>query len=141
MHKKSTAVAIFLLASLIGPVIAYLSRGAIGTNSFLYDLVGLLWPTQPLALAEASMGTYLAVALAAGANAVLFLIMGLVVVALMKRPATLWVPYIIVCVLLLLVASWGSGFSTKHFNWIAFAVALAFYANVFVRQLVAEQSR
>jgi hypothetical protein len=134
MYRMPFSVCVFVVASLFGPLIRLLTPYANFDGSvsdrisrFVYDLVLLLWPAQPVAVMEASIGRLAATMLALGANVLLFGVIGFVVGMSPKRGV--WVAsYVSTCVLVLWVGLWGDGFSVAHFNWFAFVVALTLYA-------------
>lgn len=134
MKKEFYGMIVFGLVALIGPLLGLLMRGV----DFFYDLVFLLWPAQPLAVIEASIGSFLATSLAIVVNVVIFSVVGLLVGAIVKKTQWLIALYGVVAALILLLALWGSGFSAAHFSWLAFVVALAVYATPF--WLVARRS-
>ena len=135
MHGTFFAVGVFALASFFGPFVRLLTPyskfdGSVSDriSQFGYDLVLLLWPAQPIAVMEASVGKLFAVAMALSANILLFTIIGFFAGISAKRSVWLGANYVIVCGLVLLVALWGTGYSLAHLNWVALITAFAFYA-------------
>src|ERR1700757_4237388 len=99
----------FLLAALVGPALALVnsvlsfSLGPGGTSSRLggvmSDLVLLLWPFQVVGIAEASLGTGWAIAIAVVANLALFLAIGAAAAGVAKNGAIM----LGICLLLFVV--------------------------------------
>jgi hypothetical protein len=123
---------IFALAGLVGPLLRWAtwppsppSAGWLG--NFVYDLVLLLWPTQPLAVMEASVGTLAGAAISVTANILLFVVIGMLAGALAKTAVRLSLVYLVVCVMIVLVFVWSVGFNFSYLNVIALVVALALY--------------
>lgn len=127
---------IFSAAALVGPLI----RLAIwppsdpgGTISlhferFLYDFILLIWPTQPLAVMEESVGTFAAAAVAVGANVILFALAGIGIGAAGRRRSGLVASYGLVCALVIASELWGAGSDPEFVNLTALLLALGFYA-------------
>jgi hypothetical protein len=95
-------------------------------SSFLYDFVLLLWPTQPMAMANLGRGA--AAALSVGANLLLFTALGVVVGILGRTCTRTIVGYIVVCGLIFWFDLWGAGFSFEYLNLLALEGALFVYA-------------
>ena len=142
------SVLIFVASALAGPLIRFamwppskLEQG-FSIGDFVYDLVLLLWPTQPLAVIEVSVGAFLAVAVSVGANILLFAAAGIVAGISASWPARLLSVYLAICVMLLILALWSAGFSFAHLNMIALSVAFVLYAFPFWAVFrLAEKSR
>ena len=127
------SVFIFALAGIGGPMLRWLtwppgpsSAGAI--SDLIYDLVLLIWPTQPLASIEISAGTNLAILFAVLANIAVFGLLGLLAGALAKTAIQLSSAYLAVCVMIIVMAVWSIGLGFSHVDMIALVVALALYA-------------
>jgi hypothetical protein len=126
---------VFVVMALVGPLIRLLTwpssrvGGVLseGVGTFIYELVLLLWPTQPLAVMEVTIGQVAAIGLAIGANVALFALLGLATVAALRRDL-LKVMYIAVCVVVVICAVWWAGFSVSEVHWFAVVSALALYA-------------
>lgn len=102
------------------------STGAI--SDLIYDLVLLIWPTQPLASIEISAGTNLAILFSVLANIAVFGLLGLLAGALAKTAIQLSSAYLAVCVMIIVMAVWSIGLGFSHVDMIALVVALALYA-------------
>jgi len=127
------SVTIFALVGLIGPLLRWATWPLLPTSAgsfgnFLYDLVLLLWPTQPLAVVETSMSPLAAIAISVAANVLLFTIVGMLAGALARSVIQLSSVYLAVCVIIVLVGVWSVGLSFSYLNIIALVVALGFYA-------------
>jgi hypothetical protein len=143
--RKVIPVSVFAAAALTGPLIRYVAWppskiGQIGSfrlDVFIYDLVFLLWPTQMLAVIEASLGSFVAAAVAVGANVVLYGAIGMLVGVTAGRRSAVLVLYLFVSTLVTLFALWGAGFGLAHLNVPALGIALILYAVPFwlVRKL------
>lgn len=131
-----SATLIFAIAGLFGPAIRLItwppSKFASGSSpsfsEFIYQLVFLLWPAQPLAVMEANMDRALALSLAVGTNVFLFSIAGVAAALVARRRFSFAILYLAVCGLVLLLAMWGAGFSFAHVNMLALITALLLYA-------------
>jgi hypothetical protein len=99
--------------------------------SFASDLVFLIWPTQMLAVMEATSGPVVAATLALTTNVVLFGLLGLAVAMFASCARGYAFAYGLVTALIVLLAFWGAGFSTAHLNAAALLVALLIYATPF----------
>jgi len=137
MRIVSQSLVIFALSGLAGPLLRWAtwppsptSKGPLG--NLVYDLVLLLWPTQPLAVLEASMGSPAAIALSVTANVVLFGVIGILAGALARNVIGLSSVYVAVCVLVLVVVFWSVGVTLSYLNLIALVVALVLYAVPFI---------
>ena len=138
-------VGVFAAAALIGPLVRYVAWppsqiGEIASfrlDIFIYDLVFLLWPTQMLAVMEASVGVFAAAAVAVGANVLLYGAIGLLVGVTAGRRTAILALYLFVGALVTLFALWDAGFGIAHLNVPALGVALTLYAIPFwvVRKL------
>lgn len=131
MRRLALAVLIFVAASLIGPLVRWLtwppsSRGDVA--DFMYGLILLLWPAQPISVIEASTGTLVAIATSVVANVVLFGVVGVFAGAFGKKRAALVVLYIGTLSLLVVFAVWAFGLSFTYSEILALLVAAALYA-------------
>ncbi|MDH5641586.1 MAG: hypothetical protein OEY28_09855, partial [Nitrospira sp.] len=81
--------------ALVGPLVRVLTLppSQNSVENFVYHLVILIWPTQPLGAYEAAIGTTAALVLSVGANITLFVIVGLVVGVIGERWIVLLVSY------------------------------------------------
>ena len=135
----ANAVVVFMMAALVGPLISLatwpLDRLLLtkwpSIGSFLYELVSLLWPTQPLGVIEHSSGTAIAFLITVGGNVVLFGMLGLAVGAAARWTFVLLGIYLLVAALICLLALWGAGFDFAYLNIFALAIVLAFHAFLF----------
>jgi hypothetical protein len=115
----------FLLSGCMGPLIrlAFWWTSPYWAGApFVDDLVWLLWPTNMLAVIEASIGTPLAVSIAIGSNLILYGIVGLIVACIGR-----WTFLLLICWVACLgaLAGWawiGSGEALTHLDWRALLV-------------------
>jgi hypothetical protein len=136
MNSILRSTVVFAGAGLLGPLFRLAawppSRFDVlvpkSVSNFLYDFVLLLWPTQPMAAVEVNIGRLAAVALAVGANLLLFAALGAAVGTLARTRARLIVGYAVVSGLILCFDLWGAGFSLAYLNVLALVVALILYA-------------
>ena len=128
MSRTVKSLLVFTGAGLLGPLVWSVVRHPSRVESFISDLVFLLWPTQPMGVIETNVGAPRALAVTIGGNLVLFAIIGLIVGLLAKTRGRLVVAYVVVSLLLFMWAFWGAGFSFAHLGVLALAVALLVYA-------------
>jgi hypothetical protein len=139
-HRVLTAGAVFSIWALAGPLLRLAtwppspptSGGSESGVDFLYDLVLLLWPTQPLAVIEASVGTTVGVIVAVLANVVSFAVLGMLVGATAKHRSRLFTIYICVALLLAFFDFFAAGFSASYMSISALIVAISLYAIPFI---------
>lgn len=132
--------AVFALWALAGPLLRLATwppslpkpGGSESGGDFLYDLLLLLWPTQPLAVIEASVGTVMGVVIAVLANVVLFAAIGMLIGTLAKHRSRLIAMYVVVAALLTLLASFAAGFSASQVSFGALIAAILLYAIPFI---------
>jgi len=130
------SILIFVASSFAGPLVRWATwppKATGGFADFMYDLVLLLWPTQPLTVVEASAGTFAAIVLSVGANALLFGVVGALAGILGSKRAALLALYMAACAMLIAFALWGFGFPMTYSNAgalvaVAFLYALLFFA-------------
>ena len=92
-RRLVVSVLIFIVAALMGPLIRWITwppskferDTSTSMNNFVSDLVFSLWPTQPLAVMEASTGAFVAGLVAVSANVILFGFVGAVVGAIASQ--------------------------------------------------------
>ena len=133
MRALARSILIFGLCGLVGPLIRWATwppaRPTEGVGEdFIYNLVLLLWPAQPLAAIEASTGRLVAAAVSVGANLLLFSALGVAVGLLVRRPAPVVVLYLATCAAVLAFALWIVGFEFAYLSLIALMVAFLIYA-------------
>ena len=136
MNRVLKSTAVFAGAGLLGPLVVYATWPVSRFNTlvpksvsnFRYDFVFLLWPTQPMAVVEVSIGRLAAAALAIGANLLLFAALGAAVGTLARTRTRLIAGYAVVCGLIFYFDLWGAGFSLAYLNVFALVVALILYA-------------
>jgi len=87
-----------------------------------------LWPTQPLAVVEASSGQLVAGLYSVGGNLLLFIALGLIVSATGGRRTMVLLIYGGLCGALVIFGLWGAGFSLAHLSWLPLAMAMVLYA-------------
>src|SRR5687768_15157473 len=134
MRTFVASVLIFIGFGLFGPLLRWATWPPVMTpfQDFIYELVLLLWPTQPLAMWEASIGSAAAGALAVGANVLLWGVLGAVVGLIAKRPATVWGVYPVFCAVMFLFLVWITGSSLRVADVYALVVAFFLYALPFL---------
>lgn len=136
MNSILRSTVVFAGAGLLGPLVRFATWPASrfdtlvpkSVSNFLYDFVLLLWPTQPMAVVEVSIGRVAAVALAIVANLLLFAVLGAMVGTQARTRARLIAGYAVVCGLIFYIDLWGAGFSLAYLNVFALVVALILYA-------------
>lgn len=128
MSRTLKSLLVFAGAGLLGPLIWNVVRHPSRMEGFISDLVFLLWPAQPMGVIETNVGAPAALAVAIGANLILFAIMGVIVGLVARTRVRLAVAYGVVCLLLFVWAFWGAGFSFAHLGVLALAVGLLVYA-------------
>ena len=128
MSTLSFAGLLFAVAGLAGPALRLVTWPPSRPEGFVYDLVLYLWPTQPLAVIEATSGKLLALLLSVGGNVLLFTVVGLLAGAAAKHPLTVLALYAAWSAVLLLVGLWGAGFEKGYLSVYPLAVALLLYA-------------
>jgi hypothetical protein len=134
MNRVLKSTVAFAGAGLLGPLVRFAtwppskfnSLVAKSVSSFLYDFVLLLWPTQPMAMANLGRGA--TAALSVGANLLLFTALGVAVGILGRTCTRIIVGYIVVCGLIFWFDLWGAGFSFEYLNLFALGGALLVYA-------------
>ena len=139
MRTSAVPTLMFALAGIGGPLLRWITwpPGRVGdgtgfsVSDFLYNLVLLLWPTQPLGVMEASLGRGMAIAISVGANLILFGIAGLIVGIAAKRLSVLVAVYVLICTMMTALALWIAGMHFGDINVVALLVALGFYALLF----------
>jgi len=133
MRRYIISILVFVIAGLIGPLIAFVAYKYIDTLPFglhviINDLLFSLFPTQMLAVVEVTIGIIQAAALAIGANVMIFGVLGFVVAYFAKQRQQLIVVYTLVCLMVFVWTFLGAGYSFKYLNWIALLLALSIYA-------------
>ena len=136
MRVPAVSTLIFIASAFVGPLIrlatwppSKFEQGSfLSIGDFVYDLVLLLWPTQPLAVIEVNTGSWVAIVVSVAANILLFGLLGVVAGFSAKQRLGLLALYVVVCALVLLLALWGAGFSFAYLNVVALLVALLLYA-------------
>jgi hypothetical protein len=130
---RSTLV--FLVAGLVGPLIRWVTpptptgqglSSSIG--DFIYSLVLLLWPAQPLAVIEVNTGRFVAAITSVGANLLLFGVAGALVGIFAKKPVGLVALYMVVCAMVFSLARWASGLPFTYLEVSALVASLLLYA-------------
>jgi hypothetical protein len=131
MRTTGFSVLIFMAASLVGPLVRWVTWPP-GTSSstadFLYSLVLLLWPAQPVSVIEASTGTLIAIATSVGANVLLFGVLGALAGVLAGKGPALVVLYAGALALLVALTVWAFGLSFTYSAVLALIAAAALYA-------------
>lgn len=128
MSRTLKSLLVFTGVGLLGPLVWNVVRHPSRIESFIGDLVFLLWPTQPIGVIETNVGVPRALAITIGANLVLFAIIGVIVGLVAKTRGRLVLAYVAISLLLFVWAFWGAGFSFAHLGVLALAVALLVYA-------------
>ena len=137
-NNNIKTLSIFTAASLVGPLLVLclwpLSRfnqAFPELENFVYDLIFLLWPAQPLAVIESNSGTFVAATVAVVANILMFAVPALLKRIILQRWWQLTV-YSLTCGFILLLAFWASGFNYRFINGLALLSALVFYTALFL---------
>jgi hypothetical protein len=121
-------VPVFAMLGLVGPAFRMAVptwQSVIGT--FAHDLTWFLWPTQAIAVVEVNVGRLKAFLAAAGANVVLFLILGLVLAIVGGSRTGIWAFRVFVVGLLAYWAALGAGYDPAFVSYGALSVAVAAY--------------
>ena len=140
MRTVAGSILIFVASGLVGPLLRWATwppshapqGSGFSFDDFVYDLVLLLWPTQPLAVMEVTMGSFAAVTLSVGANALFFGIVGALAAVIARQPRKLLGLYLAACLVVFLLAFWSAGFSVAFLNVGALAVGFLLYAVPFL---------
>ena len=122
---------IFAVAGLIGPLVRFAAwppsqfatKWPQYVSAFVYDLLFLIWPTQMLAVAEDSIGSYTAAAIAITSNVALFVCTGWLFYWCCRSMLLLSVMLSALLAALMLWGMWGAGFDFARLNWGALIVA------------------
>lgn len=133
-------IVVFAVCALIGPSLRLMnwppslpsSDSTEVGGDFLYDLILLLWPAQPLATIEANVGTSAGTLIAVIANITLFIIVGLIAGILAKYRLALFTLYACLVGLLIFLSLPESGSSISYTNFSALIVAIIIYTIPFV---------
>ena len=135
MRTVARSTLIFLLAGLIGPLIRWIVPSAptgqglsSSIGDFVYNLVLLLWPAQPLAAIEVNTGRFVAAIVSVGANLLLFGVVGALVGILARKPVGLVALYMVVCAMVFSLARWASGLPFTYLEVSALVASLFLYA-------------
>jgi hypothetical protein len=139
MGAVARSTTIFLTAGLVGPLIRWVVpvtptgsdiRPSIG--DFVYNLVLLLWPAQPLAVIEVNTGKLVAAIMSVGANLLLFGLVGVVAGFCARKPGGLGLIYLTVCAMVVALALWAFGRPFTSAEASALASSLVLYAFLFI---------
>jgi len=133
-------VAVFAAAALVGPLIRLLSwppgsleaSGSARAEDLLYEILGYLWPTQPLAVFAPADSVVVGFIFASLANIALFAVVGRITDAVSRRRHGVPVWYSAYCALLLAFGLFESGAKLKYFSVSAFGASIVFYGLVFL---------
>jgi hypothetical protein len=140
MRTVVSSIVIFMACGLAGPLLRWATwppsptpqGSGFSFDDFIYDLVLLLWPTQPLAVVEVTIGSLAAIGVSVGANIMFFGITGALAATLARQPVKLLALYLVACIVVLAVALWSAGFSVAFLNVSALVVAVLLYAVPFL---------
>ena len=155
MKNVARALLVSIAGGLVGPAMRFATWPLVGVSwrgeggqpwrylsELVYHLTLLLWPAQPLAVYEASIGILMAGVLAVGANLILFVLLGMIVVA---ASFVRWMSIAVASLFFAAVIWWellGSSFDVEFLHFPALLIGLAYYgAFVFVVGHVARRGR
>lgn len=135
---SSSPLLVSAVAALVGPVLALLgsltkldsldeSLGSNALSEFVYGIVLLVWPFQPLGVLEAVVGWIGAAVITVGANILLFTLIGWLGFRFRQQPVLLAILWGAVVIPLTVVAWWASGNDAHFVNIPSLAVAALFY--------------
>src|SRR5437879_11723028 len=96
MRTVAGSILIFMACGLAGPLLRWATwppspapqGSGFSFDDFIYDLVFFLWPTQPLAVMEVTIGSFAAITLSVGANDLLSGMVGGLAAVIARRPGT-----------------------------------------------------
>jgi hypothetical protein len=135
MRAVTTCMVVFAGFGLLGPLLRLATwPPAIGSpfQDFVYELILLVWPTQPLALMEASIGSFAATTVAVAANAILFSVVGAVAGLAAKRQVNVWVLHVVTCVAIVVLSLWITGSNIRSLDVYVLVVACLLFALPFL---------
>ena len=140
MRTVAGSILIFVASGLVGPLLRWATwppshapqGSGFSFDDFIYDLVLFLWPTQPLAVMEVTIGSFAAITLSVGANTLLFGIVGALAAVIARQRGKLLGLYLAACIVVFLLALWSAGFSVAFLDVDALAVAFLLYAAPFL---------
>jgi hypothetical protein len=95
------------------------------------DVVFLLWPAQPVAVIEITVGRLMATVVAVGVNVAIFAIVGMAAGFWATRRPRLLALLVAILGLLLWLALWGAGFDWSYMSVRALACAFLLQAVLF----------
>ena len=102
----------FTGCGLIGPLLEGVRRliwSESVVREWLPEIIIFLWPTQPIAVIETSVGSILAAAMATFANLILFAIVGVLIVLNARRKSTFLITTCLLLFAILFYEFWMSG--------------------------------
>lgn len=149
LRRVFRSTVVFAAAGLAGPLLRYVTWPPFDPESlwapwdmFIYELVLLVWPTQPLAACDPTPGMFGGVLSVVGANVLLFAVLGALVSPLVRRGAWMLLSYATVCGLITWYGLLWTGFNAAYLHVPALLVALAFYSLPFwlLRRVAGVQS-
>ena len=140
MRTVVRSILIFMACGLAGPLLRWVTWPPTPTpqgsgfsfDDFIYDLVLFLWPTQPLAVLEVTIGSFAAIGVSVGANVLFFGIAGALAGTISRQPVKLLALYLVACTVMLAFALWTAGFTVAYLNVSALVVAVLLYAVPFL---------
>lgn len=96
-------------------------------NNFIADVVLFLWPMWPIAVMEASIGTFWAVFIAVSANVLVFAVLGIVVVLSTHRKTAFLVVSVTLFFLMMWFGYWLAGSDAAHIKIRPLATAIGMH--------------
>jgi len=96
-------------------------------NNLIADVVLFLWPMQPIAVMEASIGTFWAVFIAVSANVLVFAILGIIVVLSTHRKTAFLAGSGTLFFLIIWFGYWLAGSDVTHIKIRPVATAVGLY--------------
>ena len=126
---------VFAASALVGPLLRwttwppskFMEGSQLPIGDFIYYLVLLIWPAQPIAVIEVNTGTVMAAVTSVGVNIFLFSLVGAFAGVLAKWRPALLAFYLLVCVMVMCLVVWVAG-GLADINILSLVVAFLLYA-------------
>jgi hypothetical protein len=127
-RRVLVVAALFACAALVGPALHWtalaLQSSSPVTPAVVQGIVFVLWPTQPLAVVEATMGRLWAGMFAVLANVLVFSLVGFLAGTAASRRRTLLSLFVVVLALGVSYSLFWAGFDWRYVSWPGMACGL-----------------